>query len=385
MRFLYFSPVHSSSYAQRPHFTVRAWLERGVESVLWVNPYPCRLPTWQDLRRARGLHDQQTSLDSRMRVLDVPALPVEPLPLGVWLNRRMLWRGVWREIEQFASEDSLIVGIGRPCALALSALDELRPEASFYDAMDNFPEFHRGLSRAAMRAHEDAIAAKVDGIVASSTFLADKFTRRGLRVQKVLNACEPPQPNARKGEADNRRVSESRPGTPILGYVGCLGRWFDWPLVMRLAEAAPRCVLELIGPCAVRPPKPIPRNVRLMPPCNHREIAAHLERFTVGLVPFVNNALTAGVDPIKYYEYRAAGLPVLSTSFGEMALRDHRDRVFFLDQSADLAATVEAALGNRAEIAETDRFSNDNRWASRFQASHYFDFLLPAPRKRRAA
>ena len=55
MRLLYFSPVPAGSYAQRPHFMVRAWLEWGVESVLWVNPYPCRLPRWQDLRRAGGL------------------------------------------------------------------------------------------------------------------------------------------------------------------------------------------------------------------------------------------------------------------------------------------------------------------------------------------
>ena len=56
--------------------------------------------------------------------------------------------------------------------------------------MDNFPEFHRGLSRRAMRRHEDAVAAEVDLVVASSTFLAEKFARRGLRVEKVLNACE---------------------------------------------------------------------------------------------------------------------------------------------------------------------------------------------------
>ena len=51
MRLLYFSPVPAGSYAQRPHFMVRAWLDWGVESVLWVNPYPCRLPQWRDVRR----------------------------------------------------------------------------------------------------------------------------------------------------------------------------------------------------------------------------------------------------------------------------------------------------------------------------------------------
>ena len=62
---------------------VRAWLEWGVESVLWVNPYPCRLPHWQDLRRTGGLADAGNAARPALRVLDVPALPIEPLPLGL--------------------------------------------------------------------------------------------------------------------------------------------------------------------------------------------------------------------------------------------------------------------------------------------------------------
>ena len=119
MRLLYFSPVHAESYAQRPHFMVRAWLRSGVESVLWVNPYPCRLPQWRDLRRPRDLCDQGTPLDARVRVLDVPALPVEPLPLGPWFNRRVLWRRVWGELERFAATGPLMLGIGLVESVAL--------------------------------------------------------------------------------------------------------------------------------------------------------------------------------------------------------------------------------------------------------------------------
>ncbi len=121
------------------------------------------------------------------------------------------------------------------------------------------------------------------------------------------------------------------PSPPVLGYLGCIGHWFDWPLVVRLAEALPQARIELVGPCAVGPPRRLPANVRLLPACKQAEAAEHLARFSAGLIPFRSNALTAGVDPIKYYEYRAAGLPVLSTRFGEMALRGGSDGVYFLD------------------------------------------------------
>ena len=147
MRLLYFSPVDAASYAQRSHYMVRAWLNEGVDSVLWVDPYPCRLPRWSDLGRVRGRPGQATPCDRRVIVLAPPALPIEPLPLGTWLNRRLLWRRTWRAIERYAAGGRLVVGVGRPSGMALAAVRELRPQSSFFDAMDNFPEFHGGLSR----------------------------------------------------------------------------------------------------------------------------------------------------------------------------------------------------------------------------------------------
>jgi hypothetical protein len=401
MRLLYFSPVSAGSYAQRPHFMVRAWLAWGVESVLWVNPYPCRLPRWQDLRRASGMGEQAGALDPRIRVLDVSALPVEPLPLGPWLNRRLLGRSAWREIERFAlgdgcggpgGQNELIVGVGRPCALALAALREFRGTASFFDAMDNFPEFHRGLSRRSMRRYEDAVAAEVDLVVASSTFLADKFARRGLRVEKVLNACEL---NDECGMMNDECRSEHEGRvhhssfiirhSPVLGYLGCIGRWFDWPLVVKLAEATPRAQIELVGPCVAPPPVRPPANVRLLPACRQSEVAGHLARFAAGLIPFRGDALTAGVDPIKYYDYRAAGLPVLSSRFGEMAMRGCRDGVYFLDAAGGVAEVVWRALAHRYDDAETLRFRRENNWASRFCESSGLRSLVAASGMRRAA
>ena len=209
------------------------------------------------------------------------------------------------------------MGIGRPCALALAALGRLQLAATFYDAMDNFPEFHRGLSRWAVRRHEDAVAAKVNLIVASSTFLAEKFARRGLRVEKVSNACEYTRPEGgRAGEEGGRRKAEGGSGpsarngrsdivnhsspipnsqspiaccppsalcppssSPVLGYLGCIAHWFDWPLVIRLAETFPQMRIELVGPCTAAPPERLPANVRLLPACQQSHAAGHLARF----------------------------------------------------------------------------------------------------------
>jgi hypothetical protein len=105
----------------------------------------------------------------------------------------------------------------------------------------------------------------------------------------------------------------------------------------------------------------------------------------VGLIPFQQSELTAGVDPVKFYDYRAVGLPVLSTSFGEMALRGRNDGVYFLDRTDDLAALVGAALGHCDDVAGLRQFRDENNWDSRFRQATYFRTLCPASRIRCAA
>ncbi|MBN2579499.1 MAG: hypothetical protein JXB10_10945 [Pirellulales bacterium] len=380
MRLIYFSPIPADSYAQRPHFLVQALCDQGVETVLWVEPYPTRLPQGSDLRRSRGIYTQGTPLDDRIEILSVPALPIEPLPGGWRLNRHLLWRKVWKRLTAFAAAGPTILGIGKPSALACQALRTLNPVVAFYDAMDNFPEFHHGLSRRSVQYFEEAIAGEADLVLASSTYLAAKFARRGVRVEKVANAyCMASLPEILPSAEPARRAEL------VLGYIGCLGPWFDWPLVLALAESLPQAQLEIIGPQMAPLPARFPANLRLHSACPQTEGARWTSRFAAGLIPFRLNPLTAGVDPIKYYEYRAAGLPILSTSFGEMALRDAEDGVYFLDQTHDWSGLVARATARRLPAAELDCFRRENDWSRRFGRDSPFAQRIFSPSPSQAA
>jgi hypothetical protein len=375
MRLIYFSPVPADSYAQRPHFMVQALCDQGVEAVLWVEPYPTRLPQGSDFNRRRNVYAQGTALDARVEVLSVPALPIEPLPGGWRLNRRLLWRKVWKRLETFAGAGQTILGIGKPSALACQALQTLPHAAAFYDAMDNFPEFHHGLSRRSVEYFEKVIATRVDWILVCSTYVAGKFRSLGLEVEKITNGYAMTSlptwlaPPAAGGA-----------GEVVLGFIGCLGPWFDWPLVLSLAESLPRVGLEIIGPPMAPLPVQFPPNLHLHPACPQSEAARWTSRFSAGLIPFRLNALTACFDPIKYYEYRAAGLPILSTRFGEMALRGAEEGVFFLDQASDFPRLITEATARRFSAAEIDRFRQENDWSRRFGKDSAFArrfFSLP--------
>ena len=99
---------------------------------------------------------------------------------------------------------------------------------------------------------------------------------------------------------------------------------------------------------------------------------AHMERFSVGLIPFKRTRLTDGVDPIKYYEYRAMGLPVLTTAFGEMAGRGIGDDTYFMDAERDLGREATAALNRATDPASVARFRIEDTWDRRFEAARLF-------------
>ena len=363
---LYFSPVAWQSYAQRPHHFARHFLDRGGDGVVWVEPYPNRLPGLADLR-ARRAHPVAVEPEARVRVVDVPAWPVEPLPGGAALNRALRWGGLLGRLERETAGAELTIGVGRPSALAVLALDRLPARARFYDAMDDFPEFYDGLSRRSMRRREDEVVARVDPVYATSDALVAKFAARGRSAVPLPNAYAmgtlPPYAPPPKG------------GPVVFGYVGTVGRWFDWGIVASLARAFPMAEVRIVGP--VFAPAPwLPANVRLLGACAQAEAVARLGAFSCGLIPFRKTPLTAAVDPIKFYEYRAMGLPILSTRFGQMAARGRKDGVFSLEDGIE--APARAALAHVADPAEIARFRAANDWDARLGGVLYPD-LAPLP------
>jgi len=360
MKLLYLSPVPWQSYAQRPHFMVRSFLERHhVDEVMWLEPYCARLPQVSDVRRSRKLYDQKTSRLAGLRPVNVFALPVEPI-WGLSRINLFLWQKLLHEIERFLAASPYIIGIGRPVRLGVEVLQRLQPCWSFYDAMDDFPEFHTGLSRWSMNRQEERIVRKVDSVIVSSTYLEAKFRRQGISPRLIHNACEI---EPKWGNQQTQRPY------PVLGYVGSIASWFDWDLVIRLALELPEAVIRLAGPVFVPPGRRLPENIEMFPPCPHSKIGEIMTSFTVGLIPFRLNRLTQGVDPIKYYEYRSLGLPVLSTRFGEMTLRGSEDGVFFLDAAEGIDVLLEQAQHWAACQDEEDvkGFYRRNNWDFRFK------------------
>lgn len=366
MHLVYLSPVPWTSFAQRPHKFVEWFHSRFGGTVLWIDPYPTRFPELSDFRRVNATKSSANvqaigwQTPSWLAVVRPRSLPIEPMPGSGVLNR-LLWSSTLGAVDLFLDKENSRLAIGKPSELALQVMNRHPAVPSLYDAMDDFPAFYGGLSRKAMERRERKVASRVTRISVSSSALLDRFSIHREKLSCVPNACSveflPPSRDAAKSS-----------GRIVIGYIGTMGHWFDWGLVKVLATTNPSKIIRLIGPIHKSPPKPMPPNVELLPACSHAIAMRMMQDFSIGLIPFMRTDLTASVDPIKYYEYRALGLPVISTQFGEMALRRGEPGVFLTDGKSDLSAAVSSAMAYQSDTDEVEEFRLANSWGVRFDS-----------------
>ncbi|EKZ95732.1 putative glycosyltransferase [Cupriavidus sp. HMR-1] len=335
-----------------------AFADADFDSILWVDPYPTRLPNLSDLHRLRGRTSGMARVAAKIELMRTFALPIEPLPLGSFLNHRLCWARARRRLHQFASDsDHCVIGVGRPSALAEWALANLAHERSFIDILDNFPAFYGGLSKRSMHRRLRKLCGSVTDVFCSSSHLAGVVRKIREDATIVLNGYptahlpEPSKPAMRK----------------YIGYVGTIGNWFDWKLVIELGRALPHATIRLIGPEFIPRPSDLPPNVEMLGERPFEEMARLVSEFAVGLIPFRVNELTEGVDPIKFYEYRSLGVPIWSTRFGEMRSRGADDGVFFIRQGDDWEALWNQANAIRFDEADIFSFRSDVTWARRLE------------------
>jgi glycosyltransferase involved in cell wall biosynthesis len=143
-----------------------------------------------------------------------------------------------------------------------------------------------------------------------------------------------------------------------LVYLGAVEAWFDFALLQAAAEAVPEAEVRVIGACNVVPPRALSRRIRFLGEMDYPSAMQALAHARVGLIPFRRDALTAAVNPVKAYEYLAAGLPIVMTPMGGAELAS-APGVSVAETSDAFAAAVSRAYG---ETRDEDRVAFA-RWA----------------------
>ena len=130
---------------------------------------------------------------------------------------------------------------------------------------------------------------------------------------------------------------------PRIGFYGLIHEWIDLRLIEAIAKAHPEWSIVMIGKISTDSSFLNPySNVHFLGQKPYESLGGYCKAFEVGLIPFVINALTVNVNPIKLREYLAAGMPVVSTKLPE--IDPYREVVYLAEDDDDFIRGVEKAL-----------------------------------------
>ena len=140
------------------------------------------------------------------------------------------------------------------------------------------------------------------------------------------------------------RPNDMRTG-PVVGYIGKLARRIDAEFVVRVACLLPEVTFAFVGPVlekdAVRPMMDVP-NIHLLGDRHYSSMPAYVGSFDICWIPHRVGEGETGGDPIKLYEYWAAGKQVVSTRIDGMEAWN--DRLLLVDTAMDAAGAIGGLL-----------------------------------------
>jgi UDP-galactopyranose mutase len=193
----------------------------------------------------------------------------------------------------------------------------LNPVAVVYDCMDELSAF-RG-APPELKERENELLRWADLVFTGGHSLYAAKRHRHHNIYPFPSSVDVPHfARARTLTAEPEDQS-SIPGVR-LGFFGVIDERMNLDLVAGIAAARPDWHLIMIGPVVKidRSELPCLPNIHYLGIKSYHELPWYLAGWDAAILPFARNESTRFISPTKIPEYLAAGLPVVSTSIGDV-------------------------------------------------------------------
>ncbi|HEY1785180.1 MAG TPA: glycosyltransferase, partial [Pirellulales bacterium] len=220
---------------------------------------------------------------------------------------------------------------------------------------------------AAIDAAEAELAQTADLVFTTSPRLQERMAKRRLEGTHFL-------PNV----ADYEHFAQARTGNhlpadlaqiprPRIGFIGAVSSYkVDFELIATVARDKPDWQWVLIGQVGEGQPGTntdalrLP-NVHLLGPRPYAQLPDYLRGFDVAAIPSVASDYTASMFPLKFFEYLAAGRPVVGANVP--ALDDYADACRLVSGPREFIGAVERILaGDLPDAGHCDALARQFTW-----------------------
>lgn len=227
-----------------------------------------------------------------------------------------------------------------------------------YDCIDDDPVF---------APYEDEMLRRADLVICVSEVLQRKLANRSRRLLLLPNGVDLTH-YQNSGAGISGEIAQLKKGNILIGFTGAFYRgWVDMELIYKIAQVKPDWKVVIIGEAYQWDFSGAPPNLIYLGSRSYQMLPGYVRGFDVGLIPFLDNQIARGADPVKLYEYLAAGVPVVSSNL-PFAQRIKPPLVYTYDHFSGCLNAIEQALRD-SRIRGTE----NRRLRLNFAAAHTWD------------
>jgi GT2 family glycosyltransferase len=235
-------------------------------------------------------------------------------------------------------------------------------DAIYYDCIDSHADFRESNLNSSF--NEKRVLELSEKIFATSVELSESLETKS-KVFYVPNGVE--SSHFQKVFLNSKRNEHE---VFTCGYFGAIAEWFDAELIYKIATDLPHVQFELIGNVTDVNVKIILKglkNIRFLGEIPYSELPVYIRHWRVGLIPFKLTPLIMNTNPVKMYEYAAAGLPTFASQVPEV-VRQSRTESFIktFDRSSSWVEAIRELMDSPlTDSAPLQEWASTNEWKSR--------------------
>lgn len=226
-----------------------------------------------------------------------------------------------------------------PLAKELGIRAEDLWKRTVYDCVDRHSAYPGMIDPLVVDKQEEDLASRCGVVFATAQGLWERL--------KTFNPNSYLIPNGAAYELFSTAASMEKEGiSPHFGFVGMLQECIDYDIIRAVAESFPQGKVTFIG-------RALPgvdlswmekySNVEYLGLMPQKELPKKIKDFDVCLNVFADNDLSKDVSPLKFYEYLATGIPIVSTPV-PYQVNDYKDCVYIANGPEDFIEKCKEAL-----------------------------------------